>query len=243
MYNIKNSKQLASLINYTNLNNMIGESEMKEFLEKAKELNFHSVTVSPTYVPLAKEILADSDIKVGSVVGFPLGFEDTGSKIAETEELLKKGADEIEVVINLSYLKDEKYSLLENEIKQIKEVMGDKVLKVIMESKALEDYQKANAAKVAEKSGADYIKNSTGFVAPNHIFENVNDINIIQKYAPKIKIEIYGGIDEYKFANQILTGGADLIGSNNGYEIVKRYKELRENTQVKPKPITLTKKD
>ena len=243
MYTIKNSKQLASLINYTNLNNMIGESEMKEFLEKAKELNFHSVTVSPTYVALAKEILADSDIKVGSVVGFPLGFEDTESKIAETEELLKKGADEIEVVINLSYLKDEKYSLLENEIKQIKEVMGDKVLKVIMESKALEDYQKANAAKVAEKSGADYIKNSTGFVAPNHIFENVNDINIIQKYAPKIKIEIYGGIDEYKFANQILTGGADLIGSNNGYEIVKRYKELRENTQVKPKPITLTKKD
>ena len=132
---------------------------------------------------------------------------------------------------------------MENEIKQIKEVMGDKVLKVIMESKALEDYQKANAAKVAEKSGADYIKNSTGFVAPNHIFENVNDINIIQKYAPKIKIEIYGGIDEYKFANQILTGGADLIGSNYGYEIVKRYKELRENTQVKPKPITLTKKD
>ena len=86
MYNIKNSKQLASLINYTNLNNMIGESEMKEFLEKAKELNFHSVTVSPTYVALAKEILADSDIKVGSVVGFPLGFEDTESKIAETEE-------------------------------------------------------------------------------------------------------------------------------------------------------------
>ena len=76
-----------------------------------------------------------------------------------------------------------------------------------------------------------------------HIFENVNDINIIQKYAPKIKIEIYGGIDEYKFANQVLTGGADKIGSNSGYEIVKRYKELRENTQVKPKPITLTKKD
>ena len=243
MYNIKNSKQLASLINYTNLNNMIGENEMKEFLEKAKELNFNSVVISPTYVPLAKEILADTNIKVGSVVGFPLGFEDTESKVAETQELLKKGADEIEVVINLSYLKDEKYSLLENEIKQIKETVGDKILKVVIESKALEDYEKANAAKVAQKSGADYIKNSTGFVTPNHIFENVNDINIIQKYAPKIKIEIYGGIDEYKFANQILTGGADLIGSNKGYEIVKRYKELRENTQVTPKPITLTKKD
>ena len=243
MYNIKNSKQLASLINYTNLNNMITESEMKEFLEKAKELNFNSVVISPTYVPLAKEVLADSDIKVGSVVGFPLGFEDTESKIAETQELLKKGVDEIETVINLSHLKDEKYDLIENEISQIKEIMGDKILKVVIESKALEDYEKANAAKAAEKSGADFIKNSTGFVSPNHIFENVNDINLIQKYAPKIKIEIYGGIDEYKFANQILTGGADLIGSNKGYEIVKRYKDLRENTQVKPKPITLTKKD
>jgi len=243
MYNIKNSKELASLINYTNLNNMISENEMKEFLNKAKELNFHSVVISPTYIPLAKEILSDTNIKIGSVVGFPLGFEDTESKIAETKELLKKGVDEIEVVMNLSYLKDEKYSLLENEIKQIKEIVKDKVLKVVIESKALEDYEKANASKVAEKSGADFIKTSTGFVTPNHIFENVNEINIIQKYAPKIKIEVYGGIDEYKFANQILTGGADIIGSNSGYEIVKRYKELRENTQVKPKPITLTKKE
>ena len=243
MYNIKNSKELASLINYTNLNNMIGEAEMIEFLEKAKELNFHSVIIPPTYVPLAKKTLADTDIKVGSVVGFPLGFEDTESKIAETKELLKKDVDEIEVVMNISHLKDEKYDLIENEIRQIKEIVGDKVLKVVIESKALEDYEKANAAKAAEKSGADFIKNSTGFVAPNHIFENVNDINIIQKYAPKIKIEIYGGIDEYKYANQVLTGGADLIGSNKGYEIVKRYKELRENTQVTPKPITLKKKD
>lgn len=243
MYNIKNSKELAKLISYTNLNNMISEDEMKEFLEKAKELNFNSVLISPTYVPLAKEILSDTDIKIGSVVGFPLGFEDTESKIAETKELLKKGIDIIEVVLNLSYLKDEKYSLIENEIRQLKEIVGDKTLKVIIESKALQDYEKANAAKATETGGADYVKTSTGFMAPNHIFENVNDINIIQKYAPKIKIEIYGGIDNYKFANQILTGGADLIGSDSGYEIVKRYKELRENTQVKPKPITLTKKD
>ena len=241
MYNIKNSKMLASLINYTNLNNMISEGEMREFLEKAKELNFHSVVISPTYISLAKEVLEGTDIKIGSVVGFPLGFEDTESKVAEAKELINKGADEIEMVMNLSHLKDEKYDLIENEISKVKEAVGDKILKVVIESKALEDYEKANAAKAAEKSGADVIKNSTGFVSPNHIFENVNDINLIQKYAPKIKIEIYGGIDEYKFANQVLTGGADKIGSNKGYEIVKRYKDLRENTQVKPKPITLGK--
>lgn len=243
IYNIKNSKELASYINYTNLNNIITESEMKEFLEKAKELNFNSVVISPTYVPLAKEMLKDTDIKVGSVIGFPLGFEDSESKIAEASSLIENGVDEVEVVLNLSYLKDEKYEILENEISQIKEVVGDKILKVIIETKALEDYEKANATKLAEKSGADYVKTATGFVSPNHIYENVNDINIFLKHAPKIKIEIFGGINDYKTANQILTAGADKIGSDLGYEIVNRYKKLRENTQVKPKPITLTKKD
>ncbi|MBE6503068.1 deoxyribose-phosphate aldolase [uncultured Methanobrevibacter sp.] len=241
MYNIKNSKELAKLINYTNLNNMISENEMKEFLKKAKELNFNSVVVSPTYVPLAKEELKGTDIKIGSVVGFPLGFEDCDSKVSEANSLIEKGADEIEVVLNLSYLKDEKYDLLENEIRELKKAVGDRLLKVIIETKALEDYEKANAAKVAENGGADYVKTSTGFMTPNHIYENVNDINIIQKYAPKIKIEIYGGVNNYKLANQILTAGSDLISSNEGYEIVNRYKELRENTQVKPKPITLSK--
>lgn len=239
MYNIKNSKELASYINYTNLNNIISEEEMKEFLEKAKETTFHSVVVSPTYVQLAKETLADTDIKVGSVVGFPLGFEDTESKLAETKTLLDKGADELEVVINLSYLKDKKYSLIGKEIEAIKELMGDKILKVNIEVKALDDAEKSAIVQVAEKAGADFVKTATGFVTPCHIYEIVNDINIIQKYAPKIKIEIFGGVDSYKLANQVLTAGADKISSNYGYEIVKQYKELRENTQVKPKPITL----
>ena len=239
MYNIKNSKELASYINYTNLNNIISEEEMKEFLEKANETTFHSVVVSPTYVQLAKEILADTDIKVGSVVGFPLGFEDTESKLAETKTLLDKGVDELEVVINLSYLKDKKYSLIGKEIEAIKELMGDKILKVNIEVKALDDAEKSAIVQVAEKAGADFVKTATGFVTPCHIYEIVNDINIIQKYAPKIKIEIFGGVDSYKLANQVLTAGADQISSNYGYEIVKQYKELRENTQVKPKPITL----
>ena len=242
MYNIKNSKELATYINYTNLNNIIPEEEVKEFLEKAKETTFNSVIVSPTYVSLAKETLKDTDIKVGSVVGFPLGFEDTETKIAEVKSLLDKGVDEIEVVVNLSYLKDRKYDLIGKEIEEIKKVMGDKTLKLNIEVKALEDAEKSAVVQVAEKAGADYIKNATGFVTPCHIYEIVNDINIIQKYAPKVKIEMYGGIDSYKLANQVLTAGADKIASNNGYEIVKRYKELRENTQVKPKPITLTKK-
>ena len=242
MYNIKNSKELASYINYTNLNNIISEDEMKEFLQGASELNFNSVVVSPTYVPLAKEILKDTNIKIGSVVGFPLGFEDSESKLAEAKILLDKGVDELEVVVNLSHLKNKKYDLIGNEIEEIKKVMGDKVLKVNIEVKALDDAEKSAVVQVIEKTGAEFVKTATGFVAPCHIYEIVNDINIFQKYAPKLKIEIYGGIDSYKIANQVLTAGADKIASNHGYDIVKRYKELRENTQVKPKPITLTKK-
>ena len=203
--------------------------------------NIDSEVLIDTKYSFSKEELKGTDIKIGSVVGFPLGFEDCDSKVSEANSLIEKGADEIEVVLNLSYLKDEKYDLLENEIRELKKAVGDRLLKVIIETKALEDYEKANAAKVAENGGADYVKTSTGFMTPNHIYENVNDINIIQKYAPKIKIEIYGGVNNYKLANQILTAGSDLISSNEGYEIVNRYKELRENTQVKPKPITLSK--
>lgn len=241
MYRIKNSKHLASVINYTNLNNMISEAEMKEFLNQAKEMNFNAVTINPTYVPLASEILADCDTKVGSVVGFPLGCENTESKIAEAKSLIENGTDEINAVINLNHVASEKYDLIEEEAKLLKEAVGDKTLKMIIESKILEDEQKANIVIRLEKAGVDYLKTSTGFVTPNHIYEIVNDINIFLKYAPKTKIEVYDGIDIWKMTHQVLTAGADIVASNNGYEIVSKYKELRENTQIKPKPITLKK--
>ena len=235
MYKIKNSKELASLINCINLNNMISEEEMEEYLDKVGELNFNSITISPTYVSLAKEKLADSTTKISTVVGFPLGFETTEGKVAQAAKALEDGADEIEAVINLNHLKDHKYNLIHEELSQL--LLGDKTLKVIVEMQAIEDSEKASIAKVLEENKVDFIKTSTGFIAPDNIYSKVNDINIIQRYAPQLKIEIYGGVDTYKLANQLLTGGADLIGSDNGYEIVDKYRTLRENTQVTPKPI------
>ena len=124
MYRIKNSKHLASVINYTNLSNMISEAEMTEFLNQAKELGFNSVTINPTYVPLAKEELADSDIKIGSVIGFPLGSENTESKVGEALSLVENGADEVNTVINLNHVASEKYELIEDEARQLKEAFG-----------------------------------------------------------------------------------------------------------------------
>lgn len=237
MYKIKNSKELASLINCIKLHNMISEEEMEEYLDKVGKLNFNSITISPTYVSLAKEKLADSTTKISTVVGFPLGFETAEGKIAQAAKALEDGADEIESVINLNHLKDHKYNLIHEELKQLRELLGDKTLKVIVEMQTIDDSEKASIAKVLEENKVDFIKTSTGFIAPDNIYSKVNDINIIQKYAPQLKIEIYGGVDTYKLANQLLTGGADLIGSNCGYEIVEKYRTLRENTQITPKPI------
>ncbi len=218
-YNIKNSKELASLINYTNLNNIITESEMKEFLNKAKEMNFNSVVVSPTYVSLAKEILEGTDIKVGSVIGFPLGFEDTESKIASAKSLNEKGVDEFEVVLNISYLKDEKYDLLENEIRQIKEVIGDKILKVVIETKALEDYEKANAAKVAENSGADYVKTSTGFSKGG---ATVEAVKLMRKtVGDRLGVKASGGIRDKETALKMIEAGASRLGCSAGVKIME----------------------
>lgn len=237
MYKIKNSSELANYIENTNLNNIATEKEILDFLEKSKELNFQSVVINPTYVSLAKKELKDTDIKVVTVIGFPLGFETTETKISEAKIAIENGADEIDMVTNLSYIKDGKYDKIEEEVKKIKKTIGDKILKVIIETAALEDNEKANVSKTIEKAGADYIKTSTGFVSPGNIYEKVNDINIIQKYAPKTKIKVAGGINNYRIANQLLTAGADLIGTSSGYEIVNDYKNLRENTQITPKPI------
>ena len=235
MYKIKNSKELASLINCTNLHNMISEEEMSTYLDKVGNMNFNSITISPTYVSLASEKLPNT--KIATVVGFPLGFETTEGKLAQAKKALEDGAEIIETVINLSHLKDHKYKLIRDELKQLRELLGDKTLKVIVEMQAIEDSEKASIAKVLEEAKVDFIKTSTGFVAPDNIYSKVNDINIVQKYAPQLKIEIYGGVDNYKLANQLLTGGADLVASDNAYEIVDKYRTLRENTQVTPKPI------
>ncbi|MDO5848302.1 MAG: deoxyribose-phosphate aldolase [Methanobrevibacter sp.] len=237
MYRIKSAKDLAGHIEYNNLNNLATEEEMKAFLETAKEFDFYGITINPSFVELAKETLKDTDMSIGTVISFPLGFDTIEAKIKEAETAVESGADEIGMVVNISQIKDGNYAAVEEEVSKVKEAIGDKILKAIIESKALDDEEVIKAAQAIEKGGADYIETGTGFVSPNTIYEDVNLINIIQKYAPKIKIKITGGVNIYKIANQLLTGGADLIGSNEGYKIVKDYQDLRENTKITPKPI------
>lgn len=237
MYRIKNSKELANHIEYNNLNNLASNEEMEEFIMKAKEFDFHGITINPSFVKAAKESLKDTDISIGTVISFPLGFDTTNTKVAEAKSVISEGADEVSMVVNISHIKNGEYDKVQEEVSKVKEAVGDKILKVIIESKALDEAEVSKVAPAIEKGGADYIETSTGFVSPNTIYEDVNTVNIIKKYAPKIKIKVTGGIQLYKIANQLLTAGADLVGSNEGYEIVNDYRNLRENTKITPKPI------
>jgi len=231
MYKIKDANDLARYFEYSNLNYDINKEEMIEFLEDAKTYEFHSVVVGPSFIKLAKEILKNTNIKVTTVIGFPLGFETTEMKVANAKIAIDDGADELDMVMNLIDLKSNDYESIIQEVKSVKEVLKDKPLKVIIESKILDDYQVINVSKAIEKAGADYIKTSSGFNGVNSFYEMIHDINIIKKNAPKIKIKASGGIDKYKDAYRILSAGVDKIGSSSAYEIIATFEKLISNEE------------
>ncbi|WP_409199683.1 deoxyribose-phosphate aldolase [Methanobrevibacter sp. DSM 116169] len=233
MYKFKSANDLAKTLEYTNLDNTATKDDMVEFFNKASEFDFNSVIVSPSYITLAKEKLKDTDTKIGTVIAFPLGFETTEMKVENAKIAMDLGVDSIDMMLNLSDLKSNNYEAIEKEVKAVKEAIGDKVLKVIIESKQLVDDEKAKIAKLLEKSGVDYIKTSTGFNGINNFYENIHDINILKKNAPKTKIKAAGGISEYKDAYRILSSGVTTIGSSSAYEIIKSFETLVNNEDVK----------
>ena len=229
-------KEILSIVDHTLLAQTATWADIKEILDDAMKYETASACIPAAYVKQAAEYV-EGKLPICTVIGFPNGYHTTAVKVFETKDAIANGASEIDMVINIGFLKDGRYEEVEEEIRQIHEACDGKILKVIIETCLLTEEEKIKACEIVTNAGAEFIKTSTGFIAPDNIYSKVNDINIIQKYAPQLKIEIYGGVDTYKLANQLLTGGADLIGSDNGYEIVDKYRTLRENTQVTPKPI------
>ncbi|MCC7554173.1 MAG: deoxyribose-phosphate aldolase [Methanobacteriaceae archaeon] len=237
MYKFKKANDLAKYLDYTNLNNTQSKDEFLEFLNQVNEYKFRSAVISPSFIKLAKEKIKNQDTKITTVIGFPLGFETTEMKIANTKITLKEGADEVDLMINISDVKSRNFEAIENEIVKIKEILDDKVLKVIIETKVLEDNEKIKLSEIIESTDADYIKTSSGFNGINTFFETIHDINLIQKYAPKTKIKASGGITKYKEAYRVISSGADIVGSSSSYEIVKSFEALMENEDVTKEPL------
>ncbi|AEK23230.1 deoxyribose-phosphate aldolase [Capnocytophaga canimorsus] len=210
--------ELSKYIDHTLLKATATVSEIEALCKEAITHDFFSVCVNSGYVSYAKDFLKETDIKVCSVVGFPLGAMSTRSKVYETEQALADGADEIDMVINVGWLLSGKIDEVKQEISLIKKACGDKVLKVILETCYLTDDQKRLACELSVQAGADFVKTSTGFGSGG---ATLADVQLMKDSVKgKAKIKASGGVRDFQTAMEYINLGVQRIGTSNGIAIV-----------------------
>ncbi len=198
------------------------EEKVTKLCNEAKEYDFMSVCINPYFIPLAKKLLEGSDVKVCTVIGFPLGQMSTASKVFEAADAVKMGADEVDMVINVAALKDKKYDYVRDEIHSIKEACNGKLLKVILECCYLNDEEIVKASELAKEAGADFVKTSTGFGSGG---AKAHDVKIMRETVGKdMGVKAAGGIHTLKDFNDMVEAGANRIGCSHSIEIMKEYK-------------------
>ena len=208
-----------SYIDHTLLKADANKEQILSLIDEAKKYEFASVCVNPTWVKTAAELLKDSSVKVCTVIGFPLGASTSAVKAFEAKDAIANGADEIDMVINIGWLKDKKYELIENEIRTLKAACGEKILKVIIETCFLTTEEKIKMCEIVTAAGADYIKTSTGFGGSGATFE---DIELFSKHiGPNVKMKAAGGISSLDDAEKFISLGADRLGTSRIVKIVK----------------------
>ena len=211
-------KLKGRLYNHTLLLQGSTWEEIKQICDDAMKYETASVCIAPSYVKQAAEYMGDK-MAVCTVIGFPNGYMTTKAKEFETKDALENGASEIDMVINIGWLKDKKYDLIENEIRALKAVCKDKILKVIIETCFLTDEEKIKMCEIVTNAGADYIKTSTGFGGAGATFE---DIKLFSEHiGPNVKMKAAGGISSIEDAEKFLELGADRLGTSRIIKIVK----------------------
>ena len=212
--------EMNRLIDHTLLKADASISSIEKLCNEALNYHFASVCVNPGFVPLASKLLKGSDVKVCTVIGFPLGATLPKAKQAETLLAVEAGAEEIDMVINVSMAKEHQFDYVENEIRLVKEACTDKILKVILETCLLTDDEIVSCCKAAVNAGADFVKTSTGFSkggATTHAVKIMRDT-----VGPNFGVKASGGIHSYKEALDMVNAGANRIGASCGVEIVNR---------------------
>lgn len=210
--------KLNKLIDHTLLKQDASPEQIVKLCEEAKQFDFMSVCVNPAYVPLAAECLKGSDVKVCTVIGFPLGMNLTKTKIEEAELCIKQGAEEIDMVINVGMLKAGHDDYVEEEIRQLKSVAGSKILKVIIETCLLTDEEKVRACVASKKAGADFVKTSTGFSTGG---ATVHDVKLMRTtVGPDMGVKASGGVRTHEDLMAMVEAGASRIGTSNGTKIL-----------------------
>ena len=215
------NQSILSKVDHTLLLQTATWGEIKCILDDTVKYNTASACIPPSYVKRASEYAGDK-IKICTVIGFPNGYQTTEVKKFETKDAIDNGADEIDMVISISDLKDKKYDEIENEIKALKEICGDLILKVIIETCLLTEEEKIKMCEIVTKSGADYIKTSTGFSTAGATFE---DIALFKKHVGEnVKIKAAGGISSFEDAEKFVELGADRLGTSRLVKIAKKEK-------------------
>ncbi|CDW71994.1 deoxyribose-phosphate aldolase [Stylonychia lemnae] len=201
--------------------------EVKKVCDEAKEYKFVAVCIPPCFVKEAKKYLAETDVQIATVIGFPFGNTTTEVKVFETRQAIENGADEIDMVINIGWLKSGELDNVGHEIKLIKEACGSKLLKVIVETGYLTEAEISKVTQVVERSGADYIKTSTGF-GPRGA--SMRDVELFRQASSKLKIKAAGGVRDREAAIKYIQLGASRIGTSSGIKLVQK----ETNTEGKP---------
>lgn len=212
--------KLAKYFDHTILKPDTKKEDVIRVCNEAKEYDFFSVCVNPYYVSLVNENLKGSDVKVTSVIGFPLGASISEVKAFEATKAIEDGADEIDMVINIAALKNKEYDYVEKDIKAVVDACKDKaLLKVIIETCLLTDEEKVKACELSKKAGADFVKTSTGFSTGG---ATVEDVALMRKtVGPDIGVKASGGVRDKEKANAVIEAGATRIGASSSIKIVE----------------------
>lgn len=213
--------ELSKYIEHTLLKQDAKKEELKKLFDEAIKYNFKGVCVNPVNVKMAKEYLKDTNVKIVTVVGFPLGANRSDVKAYETQKAIEDGADEIDMVINVSALKDKDYSFVQKDIETVKEACLDKPLKVILETDLLEKDEIKKACEICIEAKADFVKTSTGFVK-NGVGAKVEDVKLMAETVKNkgLGVKASAGIRDKQKALAMIEAGADRLGTSSGVAIV-----------------------
>lgn len=214
-----NINEILAKCDHTLLSQTATWDEIKGICDDGIRYHTASVCIPASYVRRAKEYVGDK-LAVCTVIGFPNGYSTAETKVFETADAVKNGADEIDMVINIGYLKDKKYDLLLDEINRVKEACGGKLLKVIIETCLLTDEEKIKMCRIVSESDADYIKTSTGFSKGGATFDDIK--LFAENVDNRVKIKAAGGISSIEDAEEFIRLGASRLGTSRIVKIVKQ---------------------
>jgi len=216
---------IAPYIDHTALKPTATRADIEQLCNEAMSQRFAAVCVSPYYVSAAKKILAATDVKVATVIGFPFGYNTTPSKLAEIQYAIADGADEFDIVHNIAALKNKEYNYWADELMALTSSLRfhKKIIKVIIESGILSDEEIIKACELYSDSGIDYMKTSTGYAEAG---ASVHMVALMRAYLPEgMGIKASGGIRTFAFAKELIDAGATRIGCSAGMQIVQESKQ------------------